>query len=244
MPSGFDLATKIQVPLSEKWGYIFGTSGQVWTQAAQDRITKEKTGNPNYELSIKYGSKWIGRRVTDCSGLVKWVCSQFGIKMSHSSNSQAKGGYLSKLDVLLGSNAIPVGALVFKLRNGSDFHHVGIYVGDNQVVEARGSKTGVTTSQLGTWTHYGLIKGVDYGTEEKQKEAKEPMGAGKGIVDVPNDGTVNVRAKPSLQGQKITTLREGEQLEVLAVSGDWAKIRYTGEGYVMTRYIREVADHE
>jgi hypothetical protein len=244
MPTGKQIADQARIPLEEHWGYIWSTSGQVWTQAAQDRLAREKADDSNYTLSIQYGPRWIGRRVADCSGLVKWVCSQFGIKMSHSSNSQAKGGYLSKLDVLLGSNAIPVGALVFKLRNGSDFHHVGIYVGDNLVVEARGSKTGVTTSQLGTWTHYGLIKGVDYGTEEDKKEAKEPMGAGKGIVDVPNDGTVNVRAKPSLQGQKITTLREGEQLEVLAVSGDWAKIRYTGEGYVMTRYIREVADHE
>lgn len=242
MPTGRQIADQARIPLEEKWGYIWGTSGQVWTQAAQDRLAREKADDPNYAMSIDYGSKWIGRRVADCSGLVKWVCAQFGIKMSHSSNSQAKGGYLSKLDVLLGHD-IPVGALVFKLRNNSDYHHVGIYVGDNQVVEARGSKTGVTTSQLGTWTHYGLIKGVDYGIKEQKKE-EIPMGAGKGVVDVPNDGTVNVRAKPSLQGQKITTLREGEQLEVLAVSGDWAKIRYTGEGYVMTRYIREVADHE
>lgn len=243
MPSGFDLATKVQVPLSEKWGYIFGTSGQVWTQAAQDRITKEKAGNPNYKLSIEYGSKWIGRRVTDCSGLILWLLLLWGIRVPHGSNSIWKNGYLSHKGKITGD--IPVGALVFKLRGENDYYHVGVYIGNGNVVEAQGTRAGVILSQLGTWTHYGLIKGVDYdGTEEKQKEAKEPMGAGKGIVDVPNDGTVNVRAKPSLQGQKITTLREGEQLEVLAVSGEWAKIRYTGEGYVMTRYIREVADHE
>ena len=233
--TGDQLAMYAMQAYEESWGYIYGTSGQVWTQAAQDRITRDKVNDPNYDLSIRYGSKWIGSRVADCSGLVMWACAQIGIKVPHGSNAQAKNGYLKKLNLLVESD-IPVGSLVFKLRGNSDYHHVGIYVGGGDVIEARGSKTGVVKSKLSTWTHWGVLKALDQGKEEVV-----PM-SGKAIVDVPNDGTLNIRSKPSTKGQKLTTVREGSEVEVLAISGDWAKVRYTGEGYVMTKFLKVVSE--
>lgn len=234
MPSGFDLATKIQVPLSEKWGYIFGTSGQVWTQAAQDRITKEKAGNPNYKLSIEYGSKWIGRRVTDCSGLILWLLSQWGIRVPHGSNSIWKNGYLSKKGAITGD--IPVGALVFKLRGENDYHHVGVYIGDGNVVESQGTRAGVVLSKLSTWTHYGLVKGVSYG-ESPRKEVI-PL-HNLAYVDVPTGQTLNMRDSPQKGGRLAAKAQKGTELEVLSVDGEWAKVRL--ECYVMTKFLREKA---
>lgn len=240
MPTGIEIAEKARIPLNEHWGYIFATSGQVWTQAAQDKIEKTKTDDPNYKYSIQYGSKWIGRKVADCSGLVVWVHNHFGIRLPHGSNNMYKNGYLKEKGVC--NDSIPVGALVFKLREPSDYHHVGIYIGNNTVVEAQGSKAGVVKSTLSGWTHYGLVNGIDYDNVSSKQRSVNPLGAGVAIVDVPNDGTLNVRNKPSTSGNKITTVREGESLEVLAVAGDWAKVRYSGEGYVMTKYLKVVSE--
>lgn len=56
-----------RIPLSEGWGYIWGTYGQTWT--ASSRITSKAPATSKSQAA-KYGSKWIGKRVTDCSGLL------------------------------------------------------------------------------------------------------------------------------------------------------------------------------
>ena len=56
--------------LAEKWGYIWGGTGQVHTQRAQDSATRAQT--------IRYGQQWVGRRVADCSGLFWWAYKQLG----------------------------------------------------------------------------------------------------------------------------------------------------------------------
>ena len=65
--------------LNEKWGYIWGTAGIKWTKAKQDAATREMT--------VKYGSKWIGHRVADCSGLFAWAFKQLGGYIYHGSNT-------------------------------------------------------------------------------------------------------------------------------------------------------------
>ena len=60
-----DVVKLFQKAYDEKWGYIWGASGQIHTQAAQDQATRAQTK--------KYGAKWVGKRVADCSGLFTWV---------------------------------------------------------------------------------------------------------------------------------------------------------------------------
>ena len=47
-----DLIAKFKFSLDNKWGYIWGKWGQVWT--ARDQA------NASREMTVKYGSKWIG----------------------------------------------------------------------------------------------------------------------------------------------------------------------------------------
>jgi hypothetical protein len=229
-----DLARDAQTIRSQGWGYIYGTAGELWTRAKQDKLIEEKAGNKNYYMSAKYGGRWIGRYVADCSGLIVYIGKKHGLSLPHGSNSLYKKGYLSQKGLI--TSALPAGALVFKLRNGDDFYHVGIHTGDGRVVEAQASRTGVVQSDISTWTHYGLLNGVSYGAENEVI----PLGVGKAIVDVPNDGTLWVREKPSRSGKQIDAVREGDTVEVLAISGDWAKIRYCKEGYAMAKYLKEV----
>ena len=73
MISGQALVNKAREAYEAKWGYIWGTRGQVWTRANQDAATREMT--------VEYGSRWIGRRVADCSGLYVWAYKQHGEKI-------------------------------------------------------------------------------------------------------------------------------------------------------------------
>lgn len=234
---GNDLASLALSVLYEKWGYIYGQSGAMWTKSKQEQL--EKTTESKYEMGRKYGSRWIGHHVADCSGLILYLCKKLGFSVPHGSNSIWKKGYLSEKGAIESSN-LPVGALVFKLRNGSDYYHVGVYVGGGKVVEAQGTKTGVVESSVSSWTHYGLLKDLSYGDDESHSGggSGEALKEGNAVVDVPNDGTVNIRNNPS--GQKQDTLREGERCRVVDISGDWAKVEYQKTGYIMAKFLRNV----
>ena len=73
------LIEKFKYALANNWGYIWGQSGDVWTQAQQNAATREQT--------VKYGQKWVGHRVADCSGLFYWAFKQLGGYMYHGSDT-------------------------------------------------------------------------------------------------------------------------------------------------------------
>ena len=232
MHKALRLAEKALSILAEDWGYIYGTSGQLWTAEAQEELKANYNVNPdkykNYKLSAEIGNKWVGHHVADCSGLIAYLCRTFSVSVPHGSNSIWRYS-LSKKGPISGS--IPIGSIVFKLK-GEDYYHVGVYVGNGEVVEAQGTKTGVVKSKLDTWSHYGLLKDFDY-TDGDLPELQP----GQAVVDVPNDGTLRVRERPSETGKVIDTIRENDAVEVLATSGEWAKIRYVKEGYVMNKFL-------
>jgi len=232
MYTGEDMARLAKEILSKKWGYIFGRAGIKWTAEMQAAI--DKTTESKYETARKYGKRWIGHYVADCSGLVKYICRQFKITVPHGSNSMWRDSLFEKGTIA--GNSLPVGALVFKLRNESDFYHVGIYVGSGCVVEAQGTQTGVVQSSIKTWTHYGLVRGIGY--SEGKREEVPGLKPGKAYVDVPNDGTVNIRKRATTNSTNLGTLREGAECEVIAVDGEWAEVRYLARGYIMSRFLR------
>lgn len=222
--------------LSPKGGYIYGTIGQLWTAADQARITAQKAGDPNYEYSIRYGGQWVGHRVWDCSGLTKYVYGKFGVNLAHGSNSQHRACKTTGPAM-----EAPAGALVFKLRGGDDYHHVGIHAGNGQVVEAQGARTGVIISDLSTWHDYGLIAGINYDGEDDPDPAPDPgpeptPEPGEIMyVRTPNKGTVNLRSAPG--GRQLGTLREGQSVRVMSRSGDWAACEIKGTYWIDSRFL-------
>ena len=77
--SSSELIAQFQTALREGWGYIYGASGEIWTQAQQNAASREQTK--------KYGQKWVGHRVADCSGLFAWAFRQLGGYCYHGSNT-------------------------------------------------------------------------------------------------------------------------------------------------------------
>jgi cell wall-associated NlpC family hydrolase len=79
----------------------------------------------------------------DCSGLVQYVCAQNGISVNRVAADQRNNGtYVSR------ENLQP-GDLVF-FSNGSTIHHVGIYVGDGNMIHAPQTGDVVKISSINT----------------------------------------------------------------------------------------------
>ena len=172
---------QVTIPLREGWGYIYGTAGKMWTRALQDRLNLK--ADEKRALSRRYGEKWIGKRVTDCSGLVAWAVRQLGGEIAHHARYQYTDGCGRKGKLQNGLRAdgtapLP-GSAVFLKGGKPHIHHVGVYIGEiprivqdaegntvrtweKTVVEARGAKDGVVTSPLSRWEYWGELKAVDY----------------------------------------------------------------------------------
>lgn len=155
-----DLISKFQYALEDHWGYIWGQWGGTWTQAKQNAASREMT--------VKYGSKWIGHRVADCSGLFRWAYSELGEAIAHGSNSifdrycSAKGT-LKNGKRTDGADLLP-GTAVFT-GDAKEHGHIGLYIGNGKVIEAAGTRQGVIKSDVtdSKWTYWGELKAVDYG---------------------------------------------------------------------------------
>lgn len=150
MISGQDLVNKAREAYEAKWGYIWGTRGQVWTQTQQDNATRDMT--------VKYGQKWVGKRVADCSGLIKWAMRELGGDIYHGSNTMFN--QCTETGPLAGVVKIRVGTAVFQNTNGKR-GHVGIYDGGGMVIEEHGTQAGIIKSPLATWDEWGILPGTD-----------------------------------------------------------------------------------
>lgn len=229
--------TKARIPLDGKWGYIWGTSGIVWTEARQKAATREMT--------VKYGARWIGRLVTDCSGLLRWALKQLGEDIVHHARYQytnwcaAKGKLLNGLRED-GTPPLP-GSAVFLKGSEAHIHHVGVYLGGGVCVEARGTLYGVVTSPLTRWDYWGELKMVDY-TDASSLEGDPPAPPEEALLaKVCNPQTwLNVRSGPGTEYNKVFQVEKGSTVEVLdAGDPSWWQIRYGGRiGWASAEYLQ------
>lgn len=229
MISSTDLIAKFQQALREKWGYIYGSAGIKWTQAKQDATTNE--------MAKKYGQKWVGKTVADCSGLFVWAFKQLGGTMYHGSNTMfnkwcVANGTLNGSKRSDGQQLKP-GTALFKYNATDGYHHVGLYVGDDTVIEAKGTINGVISSKVNTWSHWGQLKGVAY---TAQSFGNEP----KLTVYAPSGTTVNMRSDCNSKATVICKIPIGQSVSVIEKGSQWAKISYQNKvGYMKTQFLKQ-----
>lgn len=208
--------------LEDHWGYIWGTAGILWTQARQAAL--EKTTDSNREMGRKYGARWIGHMVADCSGMFVFAFKKYGLGMSHISSNIYKS-YCTKTKGKLTAElkkTIRPGTAVFTGKTAGNHPHVGLYVGNGEVVEAAGTKQGVIKSKLtdNKWTFYGELKNVDYnGTGQApapQPEQPKQDGATAALPTI-RKGNKNIYVK-----QLQTVLQKlGYDLGICGIDGDY-----------------------
>ncbi len=217
------LIAKFEQALHEKWGYIWGTAGESWTAAKQAEL--EKTTDEDRAQGRKYGSKWIGHKVADCSGLFSWAFKQLGGYMYHGSDTMYRKYCTQKGELKKGRRtdgaALKPGTAVF-VWNGKKYSHVGLFVGNGIVIEAMGTINGVTTTKVtaGKWTYWGELTGVDYSV------------TGTSSVVIPSEAEGSPSVRPTLRkGSKGTAVSEmqtmllklGYDLGPCGIDGDFGK---------------------
>lgn len=209
--------------LRDKWGYIWGTAGELWTAAKQDAVENE--------MAQKYGSRWIGHRVADCSGVMVYIWKQYGLKIAHGSNSIKKQS-VGKLQTLPSP-----GYAAFRVKDG-DFYHIGIVSEDGEkVYESQGTIAGFITSYVDTWDVFGPFKDVDYNAQE------EPMDGGVQVsyrAEVTTkSGPLNIRTGPGTEYPVKAKVRKGEVVDVwMEYPSGWRFIDDDGTtGYVDGAYL-------
>lgn len=249
---------KVLIPLVEHWGYIYGTWGSVWTAKKQAASTREMT--------VKYGSKWIGRMVTDCSGLIRWALWQFGVFIVHHARYQYTDHCSAKGKLINGQRddgePIKPGTAVFLQGKESKIHHVGVYIGSDIVVEAKGTNYGVVVSRLNHWDHWGELKAVDYTDALSLEGAFQIPNMSNATVSTAEDaeaGTImraivtnpqkwlNVRSSANSGATRLFQVQNGATVEVLdAGEPEWWQIRYGKQiGWAWAEYLTLVpADHQ
>lgn len=235
-----------QQMLKEKDGYIAGTSGETWTA--------EKQRNTQDVQAQKYGAKWIGHKVEDCSGAFVRAYRAHGKSIYHGSNRIARE-YLTELGARSeerGAALLPIseakpGMAAFKLRkpgeqlynlpdeykpghkhyNGdlNDYYHIGLVDEDTAyILNSASTNSGFKRSKTADGWD-----AVGYLKDVQYGEGgDEPMADGylyEALVDSANDKPVNLRKSPSVNAAILGTVKDGETVRVLnEVDGDWAEV--------------------
>lgn len=138
-------------------GYIWGMTGQLWTEKLQKQGSRQNNGKTQ-----AYGRRWLGYIVWDCSGLPHKKAKELGYGIPHGANAIWKSCLREKGLVrdYPPEKRLP-GMAVF-MTTGNNRHHIGTYVGGGWCVEAGGTQVGVIVSRFESWDECGYYKGVNY----------------------------------------------------------------------------------
>ena len=153
------------------WGYVWGTFGEVLTESyyeAKAAQYPDEVGG--YEDFIR--QNWLGGRTADCVGFIKgygWLNSDTH-EIEYGTNGMPDIGADAMYD-----NATEKGTIdtIPEIPGLAVWHegHIGIYIGNGQVIHASGTKVGVVQTPIGSsgWTHWLKIPYITY-IEETEEE--------------------------------------------------------------------------
>ena len=187
-------------------GYIYGAYGQDVTMAflkqQQSRFFTDSDANlTNSEVNFIYET-YGGKPAFDCIGLIKayeWIDEDTGIIRYQSNGFRDVGADgMFRSAVIFGKiSSIPNTPGLAVCMNG----HIGIYIGNGEVIEAKSNHDGVVKTQLseGSWTYWMQLPGITYltggthpyGTKKvtlengRIKEISAGIVAGKGEFEWP-----------------------------------------------------------
>ena len=150
--------------------YWWGCFGQLADGAL---YAQKKKQYPAYYTAADFQSQY-GQKVHDCVGLIKgylWCGSADGYPRYNAAQDVAVEGLYRKCSRKGSITTLPdtPGVCVFMANMG----HVGVYIGNGEVVEAMGHAYGVVRTKVAGrgWAYWGMPEWIEYGAEEPSQSA-------------------------------------------------------------------------
>jgi cell wall-associated NlpC family hydrolase len=171
-------------------GYVWGSQGEEKELTSEILNNYIKTfGRNRYVFHDSQGvvdaSKWLGKQVFDCSGLIVYCLRQLGyIKANQDYNAEM---FYNQLCTPITQKELKEGDLVFIKNENGEINHIGVYADNGMVVEAMGTRYGVMMGHLDRFNLFGRLKfeGLDV------------------VVDSPAPDIVFVKTKVTYNGKEI-----------------------------------------
>lgn len=159
-----DLAAYATYAWESGWGYVWGTYGNVLTEAMLDyKLQQYPDGVGKYEDFIR--ANWLDGRTTDCVGLIKgygWLDpNDLTIKYGTNGMPDITANTMYHNATVSGPiSTIPDTPGLAVWMDG----HIGVYIGGGEVIESSGTKKGVVKTQLAGrgWTHWLEVPYINY----------------------------------------------------------------------------------
>ena len=159
-----DLVVYVTNAWNSGWGYVWGTYGQTLTpELLQYKLTQYPDGVGKYAAFIR--ANWLGKPTADCVGLIKgygWLSTDT-MTIDYGTHGMPDIGanemyYTATQRGSIDTMSDTPGLAVWKSG------HIGVYIGNGEVIEAMGTKYGVVKTQLEGrgWTHWLEVPGVEY----------------------------------------------------------------------------------
>ena len=148
--------------------YIYGTYGQILTE----RLLLDRASTYPSRIGperVKYAREhYIGKRVSDCEGMIKnylWADSPDTAPTYNASQDLSANGAFQAATVKGKIDTIPEVPGICVRYSG----HVGVYIGNGEVVEERGFNYGCVKTRLKdrAWTDWFEHPWIDYKQEDK-----------------------------------------------------------------------------
>lgn len=164
--NNLDLVKWCENAYKNGWGYVYGGYGQVCTKQYLDGQASLFPGNNEAGGEMRQvGEKWLGKRVCDCIGLIKsyaWYNADSGEIVAGSNGFTGCGANSIWSNV---SESGPISTMpdtpgLAVWMDG----HIGVYIGNGEVIEAQGTAYGVVKTKLSGrgWTKWLKIPNIKY----------------------------------------------------------------------------------
>lgn len=162
--NNLDLVKWAQMAYDNKWGYVWGSHGNVLTSSEFKRLKKVFGANvTDKEDYIK--SHWLGRRTSDCVGLIKgygWYDEASGI-IKYGTNGMkdvtADGMFNAAVEKGPISTMPDIPGIAVWHQG-----HIGVYIGNGYVIHAANTYDGVIKTPITSsgWTHWLKVPYINY----------------------------------------------------------------------------------